>query len=382
MENKKKLLIALAFLTVAGISGGIWYASTLKQNTNRGTVATPPFDLSPYERTAASSKNFVKGEKLLQERQAEEAASYLEKALSEVNDIEEEAQVKYSLALAYSSTRKNSDGYKKAITLVKEIVANPNYSASVKALSLEVVERLLSSSVSKEAASYIAEDPEYAALYTNQDVSLLRKNILIRAETLYPLAGVEMKLAALYAKDLLDLVEQNRGIDGPNDDQIKLNRQRVLSSITKGTTDIRERMDVVPRLAVYTPEVYLYKSIAAERFEDATGETPFGNIDELYRFALETGRKYYRPQLPLIEYYYAAYLAKADDSTRYAEVQELLKPYQNPGSEKAYMAGVFSKEKDNVLGEKANLVRLARIDSSFKNYLLKLGWPEDSFTDQ
>lgn len=378
MDTRKKIFLIIFSLAI--IIGIVLLVISFVSKEKEESV---PYykTLIRNEKIVASNPDFASGEKLLAEGKAEEAIPSLEKALKEVKVAEDEAYIKYALALSYSSTRKTSDEYKKSIPLFKEIIAHPKYPIVIKAQSIEAIDRLLYSSVSREAREIITNSEPYSSFAQGNDIRALRKNLLDYGKLIYSLAGIEIKLAALHAQDLFELSQQVSQTDNDSLKKARIEQEKKLITQTIDNAALRLQVQTndAPNLKVYIPENLLFKAIAAQYFFWATNSSPFGEPEALYKDALKASDENYKPHRPLIEYHYAVFLASIKDEKRYQDIKNLLLPYGKPEASKAYMTGVFRKEKDNIIGEKKNLVLLANIDPQFKTYLLGLGWTEADF---
>lgn len=374
MDTKKIITIITLTLVIVAVCASILFFLFLspKKPTEQISVVGPT-----YDELVIKNQDFAEAEALLRERKTEQAIPLFETALRNTTDPSEEAHIKYSLALAYSSTRKNTGYYRNSISLVKEIIENNEYSPSIKSLSVNILDRLLVSSVAEEAAALIANSTPYSDFFTDSNIHNLRKNLLSFGVSFYPIADLEMKLAALHAADLLNLSKEESTEE--RQQEIELKKNYIKNAVEKGDADILERISKVPRLAVYAPEALLYKAITADRYFQATNEKPFGDVGDLYKAALTSAEQNYRPQLPFIEYHYTTFLAREGKTENEDIIKSLLAQYGKPDAKYAYMAGVFVKEKNNILGEKQNLLLLAQIDSQFKAYLESLGWEQKDF---
>ncbi|MDP2837987.1 MAG: hypothetical protein Q8O53_01790 [Candidatus Moranbacteria bacterium] len=275
---------------------------------------------------------------------------------------------------------------RESISLLKEIVAhpsNPIYINSKKATALQAMERLSFTYRGPTIQALLIETEPYKSFDTDGTLRTFQKNLLSYSESLYPIAGVETRLASLYARDMAEYV-QNAAQDTTLKLKIETQKNTVQKLITQGDVSIKELegLKAYPLFTKDIPETLLFKAIAAQYYFEATGESPFGNIETLYKKAIASAEEINPKKIPGLHlYYYASYLSTLNDPARYDEIKSLLKRNytQENYLERTAGKGLFATEKNNILGEKQNIIRLAKIDSDFKEILVKLGWTEADF---
>lgn len=340
----------------------------------------PPSKNQTYYELQHRSADFSKCTKLIEEERFKEAQEFCKRAY----DVEQDTWGKYYTIFTYALSltalpADNLDDMHRAITMLKDLVKNPEVSVVLKAQCVRVMDMLYFTSVAVDVHRMIIEDEPYRSFANSPDMITGIIKLLEYGESFYPLANIEMRLANLHSHKLLllnqELEKNPTNITLP----AKIEREKLIirEAILKGERSIRA-LESLPGINSI-PLVLLNKAIASQNYYFATGQTPFGDPETIFQEALELAKNTLPTKVEGISFFYALYLAKTSSAERdrTSEVRSFLKEiYGNPNST---MTSLLQKERKNTIGLKGQIISLATIDTEFKQYLMSLGWQEEDF---
>lgn len=320
-----------------------------------------------YTQLLEKNNEFAYAEGLLKSNRYDEAASYFRLALEQAEGYKEEGQLKYMIATSDGEGSNPING----IVLLKEVVANKNYTPMIRAYAVQYIGHLLYSYNTSEIKNEVFKDEPYKSFLVEGDYSLALRKLFEYASSFYPLGIPELRIAKWYSAEVLKLTQ-----GGVNDEateseiekmkfiirQKLLNVDKYLLDIAKDEQARHYGAEVLYRKGAVLGELYL------------ADDTSFGDPEETFKKALEfsairTGQE------SSARYYYAVFLAKMYGEKRANDIQKLLNDfYAGDEFSRTNTVKSIKNEKNNSLGLKSDILLLAEIDSNFATFLKTLGW--------
>lgn len=294
-----------------------------------------------------------------------------QKALEQAQDLQQEGQIKYKLALAYIQ---KSD-YMKAIPILKEIAANTTYTNYHRAYAVQQLANLHFSYADPEIEKITFSDVPYSAMTVAGDVGQAYRNLYEYASSFYPLDIAESRIADWYAGDIIRLVSMGYATSSSEvqNDLYRINTHiaKAKKDITRTETDPNSRVDIptaLMRVAVVNGKLAKLGLLSPEEAEKSF-ETARQSSDLL----LGTINPYWY-------YNYADFLTKMYGIERKSDVENTLSNiYGGPFTSRDPILIFLRNERQNALGAKSSVANLAKIDQKFRVLLASLGWTEVDF---
>ena len=341
-----------------------------KQNRDKKTLD----DSHILENLVEENKNFSLGENFLKTSDGANALKYFQEALKEAKSLDEEAQIKYKIALSYDLLGDPTI----VVTLLKEIISNTNYKAPIRAYALQYMARLFNISGDANIHTEIFKDAPYADFYKEKDLKLAYLRLYEYGSKIYPLGIIEMRIADWYADSVSKALREEKGdatkLAKQPSRQATLEKEReiIRKKIVSADMDIQKtRSDVATR--TYVPEILFLKGNVLAKLHLA-GDFSLGNPEDAYKESLEAAQGNIAFEAAA-RYHYASFLARAYGKDRRDDVKKLLSAfYADTAFSNSAMYKVIAREKNNALGLKNHIVLMASLDPEFKTLLRQMGW--------
>lgn len=358
-------------------------AAFLKKIFLTDNVPNNPLIADPYEVQLATLPEFGSCTSLLRQSKYTDSVRECLAALARVRDPIDQLYIKYPLALAYAGLLTPEDG-RRSIDLLKEIIAYPEGPKTLKAQSVRELDGMLNSQYRQQIKSLLVNTEPYAAMQraAGDDEFEFSTKLLEFGSELQPLAQIEYRLASLYAWKLYELSKNSDPVfpGSPKASRMSDLRLAIREKIANGDTDF-ERIKSLQEFEYLVPAALLAKAIAANYYQQATGEIPVGNPELIFQETLAASEKYEPTLIPLVSYRYATYLAENGGQERAVDIRRLLDAViRNPAINlNSHYVGWIMRQGKNRPATKKQLVLLAKIDTRFQEALLSIGWIKADF---
>jgi hypothetical protein len=288
--------------------------------------------------------------------------------LSLAQNDAEEAQIKVKIA----HTVRDEGNLVRAAQLYKEIAVQEEYPAMARAYSAQALGLLDNYGNSAVRVETFKDEP-FAAMFVPDDPVLSYRHVFEYASSLYPLALSELRIASWYAGELL---KEADGEINLTENEIATYHATVMDKLQRASIDAARTKDD-PNEAYLKPEIARMRAIVLGWMVlagyDFKHDAEQAYVDAMYEYSL-TGA----PNDGFMHYWYATYLSSFADR-RDAVIQALTPLYTNPVYASSGVATFFTAERNNRLGSKGILQRLAKVDPKFKGFLTSLGWTNADF---
>ena len=353
----KPILVVLAVVVVIGVLSLVYWPF------QKSTESQKPF----YAQMLEKNKEFAHAEGLLKSGKYDEAASYFELALDKAEGYKEEGQLKHKLAISQSLGSRPIEG----ITLLKEVIANENYTPMIRAYAVQQLGHLLSAYNTSEIKDEVFKDEPYKNFLAEGDYPLALRRLYEYSSSFYPLGVPELRIARWYSTEVLKLVQ-----GGGSDEATKNNIERMKSIIRQKLVNADKyllEISTDEQARSYTAEV-LYRKGAVLGELYLAGDTSFGDPEATFKKALELSA-IRAGQESAAKLRYAVFLAEMYGEERVDDIKKLLSDFY-VGTKYASTNTVRSikNEKDGTLGNRDDYLLLASMDAQFAQFLRTLGW--------
>ncbi len=356
-ETSRVFLVLLIVATIIGVTGFVYWSF------QKSTESQKPL----YTQLLEKNDEFASGEGLFNSGKYDEAATQFRLALEKAEDYKEEGQLKYKIAQAESSGSNPIGG----IALFKEVAANENYTPVIRAYAVQSMGNLIYSYNTSEIKNEIFKDEPYASFLAEGDDTLARRKLFEYASAFYPLGISELRIAKWYSTEILKLTESGRTDEETknNIEEMKMIVRQNLANADTFLLDITN--DVQSRHQV--AEVWHRKgAVLGDLF--LSSDTTFPNPEEAYKQALAFSTIRVGNE-SAAKYSYAVFLAKMYGEERADDIKKLLNDFYTSSKYKGNnMERMIRNEKNNLLGNRDDILLLAKIDNQFEAYLKTLGW--------
>ena len=292
-------------------------------------------------------------------------------ALEKAEGFKEEGQLKYKIALSESSGNNPSEG----IVLFKEVAANENYTPTIRAYAVQNLGSLLYSYNTPEVKTEVFKDDPYKSFWLEDDYSLSRRKVFDYASSLYPLGISELRIAKWYTEEILESIN-SKNIDASPEksiEEMKLIVREKLINTDKYLRDIAKD----EQARSYIAEVLYRKGMVLGDML-LVGDTTFADPEDVFKQSLSVAAVGNIKLEASAKYTYAVFLAKMYGEKRADDIKKLLGDfYQKDVYKNTTIVRFIKNEKNNGLGQKSDIILLAKIDAKFHDFLLSLGWTVD-----
>jgi tetratricopeptide (TPR) repeat protein len=329
-SNSPYKIVAIVFSVIIFSVVAVGVYVLLSSNSN-------PFDLSDSGGRGGTtvrslrtvSDAYKQGDQLVYDQNYQEAIPVLEDALDEVNSFEQEAQVKYKIALAVDKTGDEI----KAINLMKEIVANPDYPNLIKAYAVEYIARIEFSGHQDGVYEEMFKGDPYQSFLDPNDSNLSYRRMFDYASSFYPLSLSEARSAYWYAERINHI--QNSEPDTPERaETIKKIKDIIRLKFYNIDADVARESKYAPGSSRIV-QALEWKAITAGRLF-VGGDDSFGNPEQLFGQAFDALGGRDSNDSAFISYQYAAFLANAYGHDRDEDIKRLLDKLYTPDAKTKY----------------------------------------------
>ena len=353
----KPVLVVLAVVVVIGVLSFVYWPF------QKSTELQKPF----YVQMLEKNKEFAHAEGLLKSGKYDEAASYFKLALDKAEGYKEEGQLKHKLAISKSLGSRPIEG----IALLKEVIANENYTPMIRAYAVQQLAHLLSAYNTSEIRDEVYKDEPYKSFLAEGDYPLALRRLYEYSSSFYPLGVPELRIARWYSTEVLKLVQ-----GGGSDEATKNNIEGMKSIIRQKLANADKyllEISTDEQARSYTAEV-LYRKGAVLGELYLAGDTSFGDPEATFKKALELSA-IRAGQESAAKLRYAVFLAEMYGEERVDDIKKLLSDFY-VGTKYASTNTVRSikNEKDGTLGNRDDYLLLASMDAQFAQFLRTLGW--------
>jgi len=292
-------------------------------------------------------------------------------ALRATTDPEERGQIEFKIASTGVRIDTNA-----SIDQLKALAADNSQSNLQRANALQQLGQTYYKNTNKDIVASIFSGEPYVDFYAERDVHLALRRLFEYASSFYPLAISELRAARWYANSVYDLRQKKRiSID----EQIRIDSYLsiIREKLALAEADIR-RTTNAPNAKNLIPDA-LARKAGVIGVLSLAGEESFDNPDGAFREAINGAVLIKGDGPPRVAY--ARYLLAKYGESRKNDIGTILTPLML--DIKNYPEGIkiyLGAERNNVLGQKKELISLASLIPDFKKTLLLLGWSETDFT--
>lgn len=352
------VVLGVLAVMLAGLAGYAAYQMIL--------VDAPEESVNPYVQLEADA-TYARAEALLREREHDRARALYLEALENTRGPEQEAQVLYKIALTEIQSDPGS-----AVARLKAIAANDSYTDIQRAYAVQRLGLMFYYVDDKDyLVSQIFKDEPYAAFYQEGDALLALRRLFDYASTFYPLAIAELQSATWYANEIKHASDAER--PALAEEYLPLIEQKFLNADRdiERTMPLGNARTLIPGAMYWKAAVTARLDIAGLAFD---GEQAFR--DALEYISVEGSSE----EEAFARYGYAAYLfTDSDQEGSEEEARELFRPVVENIDAYPAVKRMLADEREDVLEQKAMIVKMAQSWEEFRNLLILLGWPEDTF---
>jgi hypothetical protein len=359
---KRAAIVSLLVLILGGTVGYYFY----KRPT---TTTSSAIRQDPLTVLLANSDSFATAERLRNAGDAASAIPLYQKALAETTDIDQQGQIRYLIAT--SQDRTSTIGT--AIQELKDIAANPAYSALQRAYAVQKIGELFYRNTNQNLTSVVFSGAPYADFFKEKNKLLALRRLSEHANSFYPLAISELRAANWYAVDLIRL-SKKKPLTASDQVTWDADVAFVQSALTKADADISRTLHFT-NASKLIPDALTHKAQVLGNLKVAGVDA--ADPEVAFQTAIDAGIANGNDLTP--RYDYAIYLAREYGTSRATDIQKHLSViYSNLEKNNGFKI-FFENEKRNATGGKATMVKLASIDPEFKKALLSLGWKNTDF---
>jgi hypothetical protein len=357
-----KVISIIAFLLLCGV---IYFFFLPYYTPSTSETAVPETALNPNY--AEAEKIYLQG--TLTEAKALEAKALYESALGNVASVEEEAAIKYRIAIL-----ETTDNPTRSIGLYKEIIADESISTLRRAYSAQRLAMLFSTNSSSSLSLVLFSGDPYSSFISGADTTLALRRLDEYAISIYPLALSSLRSALWYVNTLIDLKRAGltEELEAKKSEYLPLIEER----LTNAEQDIeRTRLDSKDA-ATLIPDALHYKALIYARLSALGYDYDY---DEAMKFALGASLATNNTiNTASVKFGYGAHLL-IYETGREQEAFALMEEVVNNLNAYPSFKRSWTAEKNNVLGRKNYYIDIAERWPKYKETLLSLGWTEEDF---
>ncbi|MBI3420883.1 MAG: hypothetical protein HY006_02365 [Candidatus Sungbacteria bacterium] len=357
------LLLVIGCLVLFAVAGKLFF------DRNVQVAPTGKKPSGPYETLVKDNEEFIRAESFLKDDKLDLAEEHYKKALLSSRTTDEEGQILYKIAV--TKTRRDPMG---AITIFKEIAADPRFGNLQRAYAVQRMAELFRKNSSREVTKEIFTGDPYESFIKEGDERLAYRRLYEYASSFSPLALSAVRAADWYSSGILTLSRQ-KSLSAEERKLVDEYTKRVRASLEAADHDI-ERTKNLLNAGALVPDALARKAVVLANMYEA-GDTSFSDPEAAFRSAMEVGLIWHNDFQA--RFTYAAFLARTKGQERKKDIVDLLDNFYDDKAAYSGMVLVFTKEKNNILGNKADIILLAGMDPAFKSFLLTLGWDKKDF---
>jgi tetratricopeptide (TPR) repeat protein len=361
------IIAALGVVVAAGVTSLVWWYFIGSQAPHKHR-----FDAAIQELSSTNEAYQQVGSKgVLSLNHATDTSSYIElyrQALTQATDPSQEGHLKYLIATAYVQNGE----YIKAIPLFKEVAATKEYTKYDRALAVQAMGNTRFSFNDPSVDQVIFSDSPYSGMVVTNDYISTYIKLFQYSSSIAPVANSESRIAVLYAQEIDRSYASSHSTSTPEIAYMKDQLGRHVKNANTNIPILRQRRGSggiistsLLRIAVaygHLAELGMYSPTDAEAaFNVVKAESIKTNF-----------------QIDVFWYCrYAMYLNEMYGPSRANDVRDLLSNIYNGGySNTDQIMQFLAHEKNNNLGLKPSISKLASADPKFKQLLTSLGWTE------
>lgn len=364
------IIAALGVVVAAGITSLVWWYFIGSQPSKNGRYHAVIGALNSTNEAyqQVSSKGALPAD------HATDTSSYIElyrQALAQTTDPFQEGHIKYQIAVAYV---RNGD-YLKAIPLFKEVAAAKEYTRFDRAYAVQAMGNIRFSFDDPSVDQLIFSDSPYSGMVVPNDYVSTYIKLFQYSSSIAPVANSESRIAVLYSQEITRAYATSHSTSTPNIAYMKDQLQRHVQKANAGIALLRQKQGSEGVLSTSLLRIAVAYGHLAQlgMYSPADAEAAF---DAVKTESIQTNTQ------PDVFWYvqYSDYLASMYGSKRTNDIVALLSNVYNGNySNTDPIMQFLAHEKDNNLGLKPSLIKLASLDPKFKQLLLSLEWEEADF---
>lgn len=251
---------------------------------------------------------------LIAEGKYTDSATRMKDSLKNITDPLARAYAEHIILSSYvsavvTSKGKDAQSLDEALRIAETILGNEAIPASTRAITLDTLFRLIAKNIPDDVRKKVESIPSLQSFWkdANGDENLFRRNYLLYAVSLAPNTDLEMRLARWHAEAMYFSKQLPQSFSPEEREKyFEQSRKGFLKHFQKGLDLLAKdyRSQSISTTKSFIPESELNKAVAAEYYEKATGETPFGPVEDLYQKAFAAARTYYPPYEKTIQPHY------------------------------------------------------------------------------
>ena len=309
MNSKRLVLYLVLGLITLAVVGYVLTGYMLTPEQNTPLVLTPSTDEAPfqYETFIASNPAFAVEMSMSAEHKYKQLARQLEAALPTVLGRENQAYGRYVITRVYINAvigdPQDSDSLARAVALAGHTIGDTQEYPHFRAYTVDMFDTLLYPHMPESVARAITQDTYFQkfAEHTDGTRLALRENLLQYGDALARMTNLKMKLALLSTMRLRALAALPASTE--RDQRMTELRQMISDQMSEADDSlVLDRAGDGPfHNMSYLPEPLYSKAQAAEAYEQALSEAPFGSVKTLYEEALASARLHFPAIVPYIE---------------------------------------------------------------------------------
>lgn len=358
----KKTLIGIAVFVVLCFGAmGWWYWNFLNAQKQSATQ-------TPFAYLQENNAAFAEATALFRAGKYAEARVKYEESLALAKNPVQEGQIQIKVALS----QQGAGDLHGALKTYQSIAANNTYIKFVRAYAVQSLGKLYDLNGDPAILEETFSVEPFASMRVEGNVPRSYRRLYEYASSFYPLAESELKIGTWYVNVLIG---QKRGTvtlaATTTDSFMRVVHQKLASA----ERDIL-RVQKDPNESFSMPEILKRKAILLSGMAEL-GEATREEVNRAYVTAMNSYATLGGEKDGFMRFYYALYLANIGAN---AEVVSTLSPfYTTSVYASSQTESFFRTERENYLGRKASLRRLAGVDVNFKQYLETLGWTSADF---
>lgn len=315
-----------------------------------------------------SGNDFLLGDALLQKERSSFplARPFFEKALTTAKTVEEEAHIKYKIALTYTY-----EDPAKSIRLMKELAAQQAYPGIQKAYALQHAYRIYANLViDPELLPVLFEGEPYQGFYVATNTALSLKNYH-EYTTLFARVPIsDTSIALWYAQEIKENPDLTPEVRSVYLSRVK-ERIKYADEYVAANADHRNNHALLPRTLINKATAYgLLAEAGVEEYASLYGDAFIEAIKMSDRENQDRSAPRHR---------YAYYALALNDTREWERARPYFDEIINNIDAHSGMRNAYVLYKDNAFNKKAEAVFMAEQYPPFKALLLTLGWTEDDF---
>lgn len=366
--NKISLWI-LGVLAILVVGGGAWYAYIKTSIPTYSTTLTPKAVLTEKNKEYANAVAEYKAGKY------DLALQSYQKALAEARDQSQAAQIRVNIAV----TNEKLGNYADAISGFKKVAADESYYAVARAYAVQemgLMYYIFTNARDVIFAETFKDAPYVSFKADSNSVNMAYTKLFEYAASFYPLSPSEARIAYGYANEIVTTLK-----GATTTPQAKAYLTTITQSLRAADAGI-ERMKTVPEESPLIPETLIRQGTTLALLSSVGMATP-EQAEPYFKAGVAYSTTLGNNPGSFNAFNYAAFLAEYYGAKRSTDIQTLLLPFRVGNNAQIYAnVPIFflSARTDPAFAKsRKQLIAMGRLDASFKNYLISLGWKDSDF---